>query len=188
MHWQTKRKKSEMMFASRWRIKGYTVSAVIELFYFALRTKMFWRPARLIRFPIQVRNSGKILGAKNFTTGKYCRIDVFAGGNLSIGENVQINDACHIACAQSIKILDNTLIASRVYITDHDHSLDDFHNINKLTKADVIIGRNCWIGENVSVLKGVRLGDNCVVGANSVVTKSFPSNKKVAGCPAKEIM
>ncbi|CAN5555842.1 N/A [soil metagenome] len=51
----------------------------------------------------------------------------------------------------------------------------------------VRIGKNCWIGNGAAILAGVTLGDNVTVGANSVVTKSFPSNVVIAGVPAKII-
>ena len=51
----------------------------------------------------------------------------------------------------------------------------------------IIIGKNCWIGTNVVILPGVELGDNVIVGAGAVVTKSFLSNCVLAGVPAKLI-
>ena len=60
-------------------------------------------------------------------------------------------------------------------------------NRTKHKLASVKIGKNCWIGNSVTILPGVELGDNVTVGANSVVTKSFPSNCVIGGCPAKII-
>jgi acetyltransferase-like isoleucine patch superfamily enzyme len=64
-------------------------------------------------------------------------------------------------------------------------------NIDSLDKLEIeshnLIGKNCWIGSNAVILPGVELGDNVIVGAGAVVTKSFPENLKVAGVPAKVI-
>ena len=56
-----------------------------------------------------------------------------------------------------------------------------------LIHLPISIGRGCWIGQNVTVLPGVTLGDNVIVGAGSIVTSSFPSNVIIAGSPAKVI-
>jgi len=149
-------------------------------------TKLCFPEARLIRLPFHCRLKG-VIYLKNFTSGVGNRIDVFSG-KLEIGKNVQINDYNHIACVNSIKIGDDVLIASKVFITDHDHSYK--LNISSIVSAPldsipVEIGDNCWLGENVCILKGVRLGRNCVVGAGSIVSKSFPENSIIIGNSAK---
>lgn len=172
------------------RFKGYSLSGVIYIGFCFFYTKIFYKRARLIRLPFRTRQFSKIKGMYGFTTGVDCRIDVFANAELEIGNNVQINDNVHIACAESIKIGHNTLIASKVYLTDHDHdfTFSELEPIEwPLRSKPLIIGNNCWIGESVSILKGVSIGSGCVVGANSVVTKSFPNNVIVAGNPAKII-
>lgn len=79
-----------------------------------------------------------------------------------------------------------TYIAPNVGIITTNH---DLYNINKhMDGKDVIIGNKCWIGMNAIILPGVKLGDNTIVGAGSVVTKSFPDgNIVIAGNPAKII-
>ena len=51
----------------------------------------------------------------------------------------------------------------------------------------ITIGNNCWIGQNVRIQKGVTIGDNSVIGACSVVTKSIPANCVAVGIPAKVV-
>jgi acetyltransferase-like isoleucine patch superfamily enzyme len=81
-----------------------------------------------------------------------------------------------------------------VTITDNSHGSSDeiYQGVppvkRKLyTKGPVEIGNNVWIGDKATILPGVTIGDNCIVAANAVVTKSIPENSIVAGNPAKVI-
>ena len=164
--------------------KGYTLSSMVYLIYCYIRTKLYYRSARLIRFPFRLRCFGELLGCVGLTTGKDCRIDIFENGSLKIGDNVQINDFCHIACASSIDIGNDTLIASRVFITDHDHDIFDIPSKTKLTCQDTVIGNRVWIGEGAVILKGVSIGDDSIIAANATVTKSFCAGSIIGGNPA----
>lgn len=118
-----------------------------------------------------------------------CPPPVISIGNRNgLGYNTQIN------ASNRIEIGDDVLFASNVYITDHYHGdmsigeVDIPPSQRKIhSKGPVIIGARCWLGQNVSIMPNVTLGEGCIVGANSVVTHSFPANSVVAGCPAKLI-
>ena len=171
-------------------IKGYTFVGSLYLAFCVFYTRMIFPKARLIRFPFRLRVMGSIDGCEDFTSGVSCRIDVFNGAILKIGKNVQINDFCHIACAKDIEIGEDVLIASRVFITDHDHLISDVPappSSTGLSVSAVRIGNRSWLGEGVCILKGVALGEDCVVAANAVVTKSFPKGSIIGGVPAKMI-
>lgn len=161
-------------------------------------SKIFFPKSKIIRFPIYLRGSSNIKIGTNFTTGRNCRIEVFknnySDATIVIGKNVQINDNVHIACVQKVELGDDTLIASRVFITDHDHgSFEDKEDLQKvpskrkLISSPVHIGKRVWIGEGVNILKGVKITDNCIIASNSVVTKNCDEPGIYGGVPAKKI-
>ena len=89
-----------------------------------------------------------------------------------------------IAEGSEVEIGTGTIWAFNFCLQTANH---DFLDRKKYEIKNIKIGKNCWIGNSVTILGGVELGDNVTVGANSVVTKSFPSNVVIAGCPAKII-
>ena len=96
------------------------------------------------------------------------------------------NNGCYFQALGKIVIGKRTQIAPNVGIITSNHSIGNIeeHDIPK----DVFIGDDCWIGMNSIILPGVRLGNHTIVGAGSIVTKSFPQgNCVIAGNPAKII-
>ena len=113
---------------------------------------------------------------------------------IIIGNNVAMNSDVHIGCIDKVQIGDNCLLASRIFISDHDHgdtSYEDAlihpHKRNLKSKGPVIIGDNCWIGEGVAILSGVTVGKNSIIATNSVVTSDVPEFCVAVGIPAKVI-
>jgi acetyltransferase-like isoleucine patch superfamily enzyme len=112
---------------------------------------------------------------------------------LIIGNRVSINYRNIISVAKSVRIGDDTLIAGDVAIFDNiSHPISPAKRLARapITAGDVapvVIGRNVWIGIGSIVLRGVTIGDNSIVAAGSVVTKSVPPNTLVAGNPAVPI-
>jgi acetyltransferase-like isoleucine patch superfamily enzyme len=105
---------------------------------------------------------------------------VIHGENLVLGRGVWFYLAIN-----GVVIGDGTMIAGGVKIISANHECDDFH---KHAKCDPIrIGKRCWLAANCVVLPGVQLGDDVIVGAGAVVTRSFPSGSVIGGVPAKVI-
>lgn len=111
---------------------------------------------------------------------------------IIIGECCAFGAYNHITCANKIIIGNNLLTGKWVTITDNSHG-DTNKNTLKInpihrplySKGAVIIGNNVWIGDKVTILPNVRIGDGAVIAANSVVTKDVPSYSVVGGIPAK---
>lgn len=109
--------------------------------------------------------------------------------NIIIGDNVKIGAFNRYACCEKIIIEDNAGMAAYVHITDHSH---DYRDVNThflkqglIHKGPVIIGEGSWIGLRCSILTGVTIGKNSIVGAGSIVTHDVPPYSVVAGAPAK---
>lgn len=181
-------------------ISNHGPIALIRLCYSFVMTRLFFYPARLIRQPIYIRGRKRIKWGRGFTTGVGVRLDAFGKGtdfNLVIGENVQLNDYVHIGAIERVSIGDDVMVASRVFISDHNHgsynrgehksSPDIAPSKRPLSAAPVFIEDRVWIGENVCILPGVSIGYGSVIGAGSVVTHNIPAESIAVGVPAKVI-
>jgi lipopolysaccharide O-acetyltransferase len=163
-----------------------------------LWTKIFFKDSRLIRLPIFLRGRSQIRFGSGLTSGYFARLDAFGEtGCIEFGHDVQFNDFVHIGALKQVKIGNNVLIASRVFITDHDHGCYS----GKIDESDpsiapaarqiharpVIIEDNVWIGEKVSILPGTHIGEGSIIGAGSVVKGRIPPHSIAVGVPARVI-
>lgn len=122
-----------------------------------------------------------------------CTLFVDSGCTMKIGDNVGISQAALIAHS-NLTIGNNVKIGGGTYIYT-----SDFHSLNPLRRQDPLADKknkksspvricdNVFIGAHCIILKGVTIGENSIIGAGSVVTKSIPSNQIWAGNPAKFI-
>lgn len=165
-------------------------------------TRLRFPGCRLVRRPVYVRGRKWIRLGNGFTSGRGLRIDAYGdagttGFLLRIGSDVRVNDYVHIAAIQSVTIGDRVLMASKVFITDHDHGGYGRHgvhsdprippNTRELTSSPVLIEDDVWLGEFVSVLAGARIGKGSIVGTMSTVIGEIPPYSIAVGSPAKVV-
>jgi acetyltransferase-like isoleucine patch superfamily enzyme len=109
-------------------------------------------------------------------------------GVVSIGAKTVLGQECTISAYQHVSIGRECVIADRVMLIDFDHGTVEVERpirLQGIYKRDVRVGNNVWIGYGACVLRGVTVGDNAVIGTNSVVTKDVPANAVVGGVPAR---
>lgn len=111
--------------------------------------------------------------------------------SLTLGDRVTATAGLQVIAYQSVVIEDDVLLAANVYISDGGHATVrgdvpyKYQGIGGV--APVRVGRGSWIGQNVVINPGVEIGELCVVGAGSVVTRSLPPASMAVGAPAKVI-
>ena len=110
------------------------------------------------------------------------------GYNIEVGENFYSNHNLVILDCAKVTFGDNVLIGPNCAFYTAEHPLDFKTRNSGLEYAKPIkVGSNVWIGGSVTVLAGVTIGDNCVIGAGSVVTKDVPQNSVAVGNPCRVI-
>lgn len=115
---------------------------------------------------------------------EFCNILLMEKAILHIGNNVFFNNYCSINCLNSLEIGEGSLFGEGVKIYDHNHKHQVINgNLqverNAFSTQPVKIGKNCWIGSNVTILKGVEIGDNVIIGAGCLIYKSISANSIV---------
>src|SRR3954468_2652007 len=111
-------------------------------------------------------------------------------GECEIGAKTVLGQECTISAFQHVSIGRECVIADRVMLIDFDHGVVEVERpirLQGIYKRDVRVSSNCWVGYGACILRGVSVGDNCVIGTNSVVTKDVPTNAVVAGTPARVV-
>jgi len=109
-------------------------------------------------------------------------------GRVEIGDKTVFGQECTISAYRRVRIGSECVIADRTMFIDFDHGVVDIEKPIRdqgIYKEDVIVGSNVWIGYGAAILRGVRVGDNSVIGTNSVVTRDVPANAVVGGVPAR---
>ena len=141
------------------------------------------------RLEIQIGRSGEVRFGRFVWIGDSSKIRCHEG-TVEIGEKTVIGQECTISAYQRVRIGEQCVIADRAMFIDFDHGVVEVERpirVQGIYKRDVEVGSNVWIGYGACILRGVRVGDNAIVGTNSVVTRDVPANAVVAGIPARII-
>ena len=141
------------------------------------------------RLELQIGRSGAIRFGRFVWIGDGSKIRCHEGV-VEIGEKTVIGQDCTISAYQRVRIGEQCVIADRAMFIDFDHGVVEVERpirVQGIYKRDVEVGSNVWVGYGACILRGVRVGDNSIIGTNSVVTKDVPANAVVAGIPARVI-
>jgi lipopolysaccharide O-acetyltransferase len=110
---------------------------------------------------------------------------------LSLGDGTSLAGGCVLSAAASVTVGRSVLLARNVYVSDHSHAFEDVtrpviaQGITRVAAVEIADG--AWLGENVVVCPGVRIGRGAVVGANSVVLDDVPDHAVAVGAPARVV-
>ncbi len=111
-------------------------------------------------------------------------------GRCEIGAKTVMGEECTISAYREVVIGRECLIADRVMLIDFDHGTSEVERTIRaqgIYTRPVRVGHNCWLGYGACLLRGADVGDNSVIGANSVVTRGIPANVIAAGQPARVV-
>ena len=129
---------------------------------------------------IEISPTATIELGTDVTLRSFISLEVSDNAKLTLGNRVFFNDHCTIRCGKEIEIGKDTMFGDGVRIFDHNHKYSNYHIEKiKFTADKITIGKNCWIGTNVVILKGVTIGDNVIIGANALIYKDIPANSVV---------
>jgi len=156
----------------------------VKLFSRGLRLEKISYIGRNVK--VITKNNGRIICEGKIRLDSYAELESL--GEITLGNHFVLNSYSRVVAYEKICIGENVVIARFVSILDHDHAFNkekgtfEFKGYNT---APIRIGNNVWVGDKVSILKGVTIGDNVIIGANAVVSTDIPSNVIVGGIPAK---
>ena len=127
----------------------------------------------------QINNKADLIVGSNVI----CRnFEIFhvSSGKLILHDGVFVNNSCSFNCMERIEIGAGAMMGEGVRFYDHDH-VYTAEKIEKWqwTTAPIRVGRDCWIGSNVTILKGVTIGDNTIIGAGCLIRNDIPANSVV---------
>jgi acetyltransferase-like isoleucine patch superfamily enzyme len=139
------------------------------------------------RLELQIGKRGTIRFGRFVWVGDGTKIRCHEG-EVIVGQKTVLGQECTISAYRHVRIGEQCVIADRAMFIDFDHGVVEVERpirVQGIYMRDVDVGSNVWIGYGACVLRGIRVGDNSVIGSNSVLTKDVPANGVVGGVPAR---
>lgn len=125
---------------------------------------------------------GVIKMGRNCELSAYCDFEVHGNGLLEIGEGTYFNRFCLISCHDGVTVGKNCMFGPGVKIFDNNHRYSPATGVcSQLNTAPIIIGDNSWVCSDAVILKGAKIGKNCVIGAGCIV-RGVVEDGKVMMC------
>jgi acetyltransferase-like isoleucine patch superfamily enzyme len=174
----------------RWYERNHRLGRRLRIDRHAARGGFF------VRYPVEgeileALDEGRLRIGEGTLLEPGCWLTLAPEGEIEIGEGCFLNRGTMIAAQGRVTIGDHVMFANNCFIGDAEHRFDDpelpvtWQGFT--SKGPVEIGANTWFGVNCAVTSGVSVGERCVIGANSVVTRDLPARHICAGAPAKPL-
>lgn len=171
---------------------GYALLALRYLWRrFLTRAGWRWRTDGLLflgpRLELEIARKARVDFGRFVWIGHGTKIRCHEGV-VEIGAKTVMGQECTISAYKRVRIGEQCVIADRAMFIDFDHGVVEVERPIRqqgIYTREVEVGSNVWIGYGACILRGVSVGDNSIVGTNSVVTKDVPANAVVAGVPAR---
>jgi acetyltransferase-like isoleucine patch superfamily enzyme len=125
--------------------------------------------------------------------GDACEVDdgatiaIYGAGRIELGAGSFLGHSCTLAAHRSIIVGKGAFLAELVSVRDHDHQVGAPPSSGQFNVAPVAVAADAWIGSKVTLLRGARVGEGTIVGANAVVRGELPPRTVCAGVPARVI-
>jgi acetyltransferase-like isoleucine patch superfamily enzyme len=145
-------------------------------------------PSNVIMGNIELHGSRNIRFGRGALIYPGVYLETQGNGVITLGDDVVLSRGVHIVAFDRVSLGDRCMVGEYASLRDANHKLDEVSVRHAgHVSAPIEIGCNVWIGRGATVLKGIHIGDNSVVGANAVVTKAVAAHQVVGGVPAKPL-
>lgn len=168
------------IFAGIYLIISFLKFSLIKVFH--IKTFKFSPYSLFSPFTsVEIAKKGKLSLGKKIQVRSGSKIAIRKNGVVCIGDNSFLNYRCMVICHEKIIIGNGVQFGPNVLVYDHDHDFRAADGLKalKYNTSPVKIGNNVWVGANSVILRGTVIGDNCVIGAGTVVKGNYPDNSVI---------